>query len=213
MGLTMKFAKKLTIKELTGGKAILRKEVAALADDGATMDVGTIYGKVTAAKRGRNIMPDESVSEYVRFIGQFRGIGVVGPDAGATYASSQLILPEIASQVLEGGLGAIGITIAPLRSNAASDDDDGASGDANQGASLEFALKMTARRDDDSAVGYTFGCEPLIEPKEDEGLRRLALLASPKGSAPTATEEASVAPDGDDKGTTAKGGRAKQAAK
>jgi len=175
-----KLAKKITVKEVCGGKMAIR---AALKDlsDGEEIVAATVYGKVSGAKEGRTVLPDESISEYIRFLGSFRAVPGIGQNAGATYAAPQMILPEICALPLIDALSQAGYSIG---GDDGSDDETGS--EKVEGLSLEFAIRITVIRDDESSVGYKFGAEPLMEAQEDEGMQRLAALASNALPAPEA---------------------------
>ena len=177
-----KLAKKITVKEVCGGKMAIRAALKDIAD-GEEIVAATVYGKVSGAKEGRTVLPDESISEYIRFLGSFRAVPSIGQNAGATYAAPQMILPEICALPIVDALDAAGYRIGAEKGRNAGDGDaeadsadDGS--DNVAGLSLEFAMRITVIRDDESAVGYKFGAEPLMEAQEDEGMQRLAALAT-----------------------------------
>lgn len=168
-----RLVKKITVKELTGGAAGIRKAIQEV-EDGESVDLGVVVGKCSGAKRGKHSLPDGSASEYVRLLGQFRGIPSIGQHKGATFIAGQAILPDVANAPIMDALVSAGAVSAESEDEAAEADREDAT--EVEGVVLEFAMKLTAARDDSSSTGYKFGAEPLTAIKEEEGMERLLSL-------------------------------------
>jgi hypothetical protein len=84
--------------------------------------------------------PDSSdINNYERFFGQFRATNL---ETGEEFYSGQCILPGVAADLLSGML-------------------------TPEGGSVEFALRIGARYDKDSATKYIYTCKPLFKPADN----------------------------------------------
>lgn len=89
------------------------------------------------------------MGEYVKLIGEFRGINM---STGEIYASTRCILPNFIAEGISYALGT-------------SDN-------------VEFGILIGAETKTNSVTGYMFTVKPLIEPKVNDQLERLMLIAT-----------------------------------
>lgn len=147
----MKLKNKITVKEVLG-----KKPSAALLGDKNELPIMTVYGRARDRKPGTHTFGDGSLSEYVKFTGDFRAVRV---SDGVEFRSGELILPNVASNVLDNVVLAL---------------------DKEAKETVEFAFFISMEKDD-STVGFKFTAEPLVESRENDPLADMAtrLAGSP----------------------------------
>lgn len=146
----MELVKKLTLRTMNLGKAVIRK---AVPEEGSVSSLAKIVGRTTAAQ------PVQSEQgESIRLIGDFTGINLL---TGEVFSSTVCFIPNFVAQPLANAL--------------------------NESDSVEFALEITAKFSEKSAVGYEFGVKPLLETKPTNAMEALlerSGVALPALSAP-----------------------------
>lgn len=200
-----KLAKKITLKEITGGTREIRKAISDI-EDGQELPAGVIFGRVSGAKKGVNVLPDGSSSEYVRLLGTFRAIPSFGQDAGKTFIAAQCIMPDVANAPIVSALESMG-AVDEGEEGGEDADEEGAQASAVEGASLEFAMQIGVKRVDSAATGYQFTAEPLTETKEDPGIAALAALVADKAPALAAPGESESQEEAEPEKKAASGSR------
>lgn len=138
---------KITVADIGLDKPVLVK-VAEKAK-GKETAICRIVGQAVNMKPGTTDKGD-----YVRFVGLFAARNYLTP--GVDYRSGNLILPNVASGMLEGLLGA---AMAELKGGE--EDKEKASG-----AAVVFGFEMTVKGDPTAATGYVFGVRTLIKGKD-----------------------------------------------
>ena len=101
--------------------------------------------------------------EFVKLLGEFHAVSLLNDQR---YRSAVALLPSFISEPIA----------AALRGSP----------------SVTFALEVSARRDDSSAVGYVFECRSLHEPEPEERMKRLlgAIGVDWRAAAPAAIANA-----------------------
>ncbi len=105
--------------------------------------------------------------ESIRLIGEFNGVNLL---TGEAFTSTTCFIPNFVAQPLANAL--------------------------QESESVDFAIEITAKYSEKSAVGYEFGVKPLLETKRTNALQELmdrAGVALPALAAPV-TEESNIAP-------------------
>ena len=136
--MSTKILKKLTVKTVQG------KKLEPFGTDdpvGAERPVMTVYGRADGLQGGTNTLPNGDVSEFVKFKGHFAAYaGEMG--AGDEYRSGILIMPEVASTLLESQLSRDGVT------------------------SVQFGFVISIKKTE-TTVGYEYVATPLMEDASD----------------------------------------------
>jgi len=135
----MALIKKISVKTVAGN---VKKMIAAQAEGKAkSIPVMRVYGVAT-----RMLTGEGDNGSWVAFIGQFKAVNLLD---GVEYTSGKLFLPDVASDLLEGALGAA------------------------ETNSVEFGFDVIVVPDESSGTGYVYQAEPLIEPEKDDTFSRL----------------------------------------
>lgn len=152
----MEIVKKLTLRTMNLGKAVIRKNVT---EEAPNASLAKIVGRTTAAQ------PVQSEQgESIRLIGDFTGVNLL---TGEIFSSTVCFIPNFVAQPL---------------ANALTESD-----------SVEFAIEITAKFSEKSAVGYEFGVKPLLETKPTNAMQALlerSGVALPALTAPDPVEPA-----------------------
>ena len=90
-----------------------------------------------------------ALGDYIKLVGEFRGINL---DTGEIYAATRCILPNFIAE---------GIAYALSTSE-----------------NVEFGILIGAKAKAGSVTGYEFTVKPLIEPKVNDQLEKLMLIAT-----------------------------------
>lgn len=161
----MKLLNKITVKTVLG-----KKPNAAIMGDADEFPIMTVYGTVKLSKPGVHTFGDGKESEYVKFIGDIRAVRT---SDGTEYRSRELILPNLAE-------GALAPVVEALDSEA--------------GESVRFAFDIGMRKAE-TATGYEFTAEPLVESEEHDPLAEFGkqLLENRQAPALPKPEETKVA--------------------
>lgn len=157
----MEILRKITIKTC-GNFTIARvREVmeAAKLKDGESVPLLRVVGTAAGAKSGQT-----ALGTFTKLAGQFVGTDLT---TGAVYQSGQCILPEFVGAQLGAALL-------------------GAGGQADA-KGVDFAFEITAKKDDKSVSGYTYGVKPLIETKPSDRMADLMAKAGIVLPAPSVT--------------------------
>lgn len=151
----MKLLNKVTIKNVLG-----KKPNGALLGDAQEFDIMTVYGTVKDSKPGVHTFGDGKESLYIKFFGDIRA---VRSSDGVEFRSREVILPNLAEGVL-----------APVVEGL----------DKDAGESVRFAFQIGMRKAE-TATGYEFTAEPLVESEEHDPLKdfRAQLLTGRKAAA------------------------------
>ena len=88
--------------------------------------------------------------EYVKFKGEFEGVNLT---TGKTYRSAVLIMPKVLEDLLHQAIN------------------------LENAGSVDFAVRITAKPNEKSITGYSYGVEPLIQPAESDALKALRSTA------------------------------------
>jgi len=112
-------------------------------DDGDEVDLYKVAGIVSDARPGQS-----SMGEFVKFIGEFVATRT---DGKGSFSSGVAIFPKVAENLLFGH----------VRQST------------EQNQSLEFSALVRAKKDETSAVGYTFTIQPLTELRASDRLANL----------------------------------------
>lgn len=143
----MRIEKKLTVKKICGD---VQKVVRQFVDpaDPEKMDGEIIpLARIVGATSGYET-GETDMGTYLKFRGQFRGTNL---QTGEEFRSGSCILPEQAADQIAAALD-----------------------DNPDGGMLEFAWDISAACSASAVRGYEYSVEPLIQPKGDDPLERLA---------------------------------------
>lgn len=138
--------KKLTVRDILGSKPDIRKIVAHNEKQpGAPLWLCTIIGVATAYRPGTSKAPDGTESNFVRFMGQFRGENL---ETGQVFRSGACILPSAIPDLLVGAL--------------------------QMGEAAQFGFRIGVVFKEDSAVHYEYVVESLTGESATDPLALLA---------------------------------------
>jgi len=135
----MALIKKISVKTVCGN---IKKMIASQPEgEEKSVPVMRAYGTATRTQTGEG-----DNGPWVAFVGQFKAVNLLD---GVEYTSGKMFLPDVASDLLEGALGAA------------------------ENNNVEFAFDIIAVPDEASATGYVYQAESLIEPEKDDTFSRM----------------------------------------
>lgn len=148
------------VKKLSVGKLVGNVK-GALPDsrsDATPVQLARVVGIARGTKSG-----ESTYGLWTSLTGDFVFEPAVGPNAGKRFRSGQLFMPDVALDL-----------VVPLVDGLA------------RGEGVEVAFALTARNDETSSVGYTYGAQFLMEPQENDPVMGLLDKAMPALPAPDA---------------------------
>jgi hypothetical protein len=137
---------KITVSDIGLDKPVLVK--LCEQQKGKETPICRIVGQAVNMKAGTTDKGD-----YVRFVGLFQATNYLTPEID--YRSGNLILPNVASGMLEGLLGS-------AKAEIVADE----KGESASGAAVVFGFEITVKGDPTAATGYVFGVRSLIKGKD-----------------------------------------------
>lgn len=141
------------IKKLSVGK-LIGKVTSFLPDsrkDTNPVTLGRVVGIARGTKSG-----ESSFGPWTALMGDFVFEPLVGANVGKRFRSGQLFVPDVI-------LDLVAAEVANLA----------------KGEAVQMAFAITAKNDEQSSVGYTYGCNFLLEPSANDPLANLMNRALP----------------------------------
>lgn len=117
--------------------------------EGQSLDIFRVVGIARKIKTGIS-----NFGEWESLMGEFVAEPLVGAKAGQRFRTGQMFLPDVALNL-----------IAPVVGNG------------NNGVELAFVVNIEAN--EDSATGYIYSCQFLVEPESSDPLEALMAKALP----------------------------------
>ena len=142
--------KKITVKEVLGGKPDIEKliEFNKSHGDTATMPVMGIVGIASDFLPGRTVLPDGKEQSWLKLLGQFKATNL---ETGEVFVSGAAILPGAGNDLVYGALKSV----------------------SEHGGTVSFVFRIGIRRDKEGITGYAYVVEQVYQPEAADPLAAL----------------------------------------